>query len=59
MKLHTQNQLYTSTSFSNIKVLKASLGMPYHTHLNLHNQFITLINIKLHAKNKLYNSFSF
>ena len=28
MKLHAQNQFYTSISFSGIKVLKASLGMP-------------------------------
>ena len=42
-----------------ITVLKASLGMPDHTHLNLHYQFITLIDIKLHAQNLIYTSFSF
>ena len=30
MKLHAQNQLYTSISFWDIKVLKASLSMPGH-----------------------------
>ena len=30
MKMHAQNQLYTSISFLDIKVLKASLGMPGH-----------------------------
>ena len=59
MKLHAQNQLYTSISFWDIKDLKASLGMPDHIHLNLHNQFITLTDMKLHAQNQLYNSFSF
>ena len=38
VKLHAQNQLYASISFWDIEVLKASLGMPDHTHLNLHNQ---------------------
>ena len=33
--------------------------MPDHIHLNLHNQFITLTDMKLHAQNQLYNSFSF
>ena len=59
MKLHAQNQLYTSFSFWNIKVLKASLGMPDHTHINLNNQFITLIDMKLYAQNQIYTSFSF
>ena len=40
-------------------VLKASLGMPDHNHVNLHYQFITLIDIKLHAQNLIYTSFSF
>ena len=30
MKLHAQNQLYTSLGFYDIKVLKAFLGMPGH-----------------------------
>ena len=30
MKLHAQNQLYTSISFQDIKVLNDSLGMPGH-----------------------------
>ena len=36
MKLHAQNQLYTSIIFWDITVLKASLGMPDHTHLGLY-----------------------
>ena len=59
MKFHAQNQLYTSISFWDFKALKSSLGIPGyawhgpdHTHLNLHNQFITFINMKLHAPNK-------
>ena len=59
MKLHAQNQLYTSIIFWEITVLKASLGMPDHTHLNLYNQFITLTDMKLHAQNQVYTSFSF
>ena len=58
MKLHAKNQLYTSISFWDIKVLKVSLGMPDSTHLNLHNLFITK-NTKLHPQNQLYTSFSF
>ena len=56
MKLHAQNQLYTLISFWDIKVFKASLGIPDHTHLNLHCQFITLINMKLHAQNQVYTA---
>ena len=59
MKLHAQNQLYTSISFLDIKVFKASLGMPDHTHLNLYDQFITLIDMKLDAQNQLYTCFRF
>ena len=59
MKLHAQNQLYTSISFWDIKVFKASLGMPDHTHLNLYDQFITLIDMKLDAQNQLYTCFRF
>ena len=55
MKLHAQNQLYTSISFWD----KASLGMPDHTYLNLHDQSITLIDTKLHVQNQLYTFFSF
>ena len=33
--------------------------MPDHTYLNLHDQCITLIDMKLHAQNQLCNSFSF
>ena len=54
MKLHVQNQLYTSFSFWDLKVLIASLGMPDHAHLKLHHQFVALIDIYLHAKNQLY-----
>ena len=62
MKLHAQNQLYTSISFWDSKVLKASLGM--HGHVwpqspKLIEQFITSIDMKLHAQNQLYTSFSF
>ena len=62
MKMHAQNQLYTSISFWDIKVLKASLvmpGIPENTHLNLHNLFVTFIDMKMHAQNTLYTSFSF
>ena len=38
---------------------KASLGMPEHTHLNLHDQFRTLMVMKLHTQNQRYTSFSF
>ena len=33
--------------------------MPDHAILNLHDQFMTLIYMKLHAQNQLYTSFSF
>ena len=33
--------------------------MPDHTHLNLNNQCITLIDKKLEAQNPLYTFFSF
>ena len=60
MKLHAQNQLYTSFSFWDLKVLISSLGMPDPTHANLtHHQFAALIIMYLHAKNKLYTSSSF
>ena len=58
MKLHAQNQLYTSISFWDIKTLKTYLGMPDHTHQNLHNQFTTLIDINLHAQNQFYTTFN-
>ena len=51
MKLHAQYQPYTSISFWDIKVLKASFGMLDHTHLNINDQFITLIDMALHAQN--------
>ena len=54
MKLHVQNQLYTSFSFWDLNVLIASLGMPDHAHLKLHHQFVALIDIYLDAKNQLY-----
>ena len=50
MKLHAQNQLSTSINFWDIKVLKASLVMPDHTHLNLHGQLITLIRYEAACK---------
>ena len=59
MKLHAQNQLYTSISFWDIKTLKTYLGMPDHAHLKLHHQFVALTDMYLHTKNQLYNSNSF
>ena len=50
MKLHAQNQLSTSINFWDIKVLKASLVMPDHTHLNLHGQLTTLIRYETACK---------
>ena len=54
MKLHAQNQLYTSISFRDIKVLKASLGMPGHAWPHP-PKFITLIDMKLHAQKQQKN----
>ena len=34
-------------------------SMPGHTHLKLCDQFVALIDIKLHVQNQLYNSISF
>ena len=59
MKLNTQNQLYTSFSFWDLKVLIASLGMPDPTHVKLHHQFVAVIDMYLHGKNQLYTSNSF
>ena len=61
MKLHAQNKLYTSISFSDkvLKTLWACIGMPDHTNQNLHDQFITLTDMKLHAQNQIYTFFSF
>ena len=39
--------------------LWACLSMPDHAHLNLHDQSVTLIDMKLHAQNQLYTSISF
>ena len=53
MKLHAQNQLYTSFSFLDLQVLIASLAcmsMPDHTHLISHHQFVALIDMYLPAK---------
>ena len=50
MKLHAQNQLYTSFSFRDLKVLIASQGMPDSTYVKLHHQFVALIDMYLHAK---------
>ena len=52
------HSIFTGFKIS-ITVLKASLGMPDHTHLNLHEQLITETDMKLHAQNQLYTSFSF
>ena len=58
MKLHAQNQLYTSISFWDLKVLIASLGMSWDT-WPTHVKFAALIDTYLHAKNQLYTSSSF
>ena len=42
-----------------IYVSKDSLGMPDHAHLKLDDQFVALIDMKLHAQNQLYTSISF
>ena len=39
--------------------LWACLSMPDHAHLNLHDQSVTLIDMKLHAQKQLYTSISF
>ena len=39
--------------------LWACLSMYDNTHLNLHNQFETLIDMKLHAQKQLYTSLCF
>ena len=61
MKLHAQNQLYTSVSFRDLKVspLWACLDMPDHTYLKSHHQFVALIDVNLNVKNQLYSSNSF
>ena len=59
LKLHVQNQLDTSFSFWDLKVLIASLGMPDPTHEKLHYQFVALIDMYLHPKNQLYSSNNF
>ena len=46
VKLHAQNQLYTSINFWDIKVLKVSLRMPDHTHFNL--QSTSLLSFTAH-----------
>ena len=45
MKLHEQNELYTSFSFWDLKVLIASLGMPENAQLKPHHQFVALIDM--------------
>ena len=52
---------YNSISFWDkvLKPLWTHLGMPDHTLLNLHEQIITLTNIKLLAQHQLYISFDF
>ena len=41
------------------KPLWASLGMPDHENLKLHDQFVALLDIKLHAENQRHTSISF
>ena len=58
MKLHPQNQLLPPLVFE-ILVLLVSLGMPDHTHLKSHHQFLALIDMYMLAKNQLYAVKSF
>ena len=53
-----QNQLWNLTVFEIYKymfhkLLWACLGMPEHAHLKLWDQFVALIDMKLHAQNQL------
>ena len=41
------------------KPLWVCQGMSDHAHLKLRNQFVALIDLKLHAQNQLYTSISF
>ena len=41
------------------KSLWACLGMPDHCHLTLHDPFVALIDMKLHAQYQLYTCISF
>ena len=59
IKLHAQNQLYTSFCFWDPKVLIVSLGMPEHAQLKSHHQCVALIDVYIQKKNPLYNSDSF
>ena len=59
MKLHAQNQLYTSISFLDLIVFIIFLGMPDPTSVKLHHQFVALIDMDLLAKNQRYTSNSF
>ena len=51
--------LYQHSMIDPKKVLWACLGIPDHIHLNLHDQFITLTDMKLHAQNQFYTTCSF
>ena len=55
MKLHAQNQLYTSLSFRDTS-LWACLGMPDHANLKSYHQFVALLGMYLHGKNQLHTS---
>ena len=59
MKLHAQNQLYTSISFLDLIVFITFLGMPDPTSVKLHHHFVALIDMYLLAKNQRYTSNSF
>ena len=45
---------YNFFSFWDLKGLIAALGIPDHTHLKLHHQFVALIHMYLYTKNQLY-----
>ena len=54
--------LGTPTVFEIYKIQKSlwtCLGMPDYPHLKLHDQFVALIDMKLHTQNQLYTSLSF
>ena len=59
MKLHAQNQLYTSISFLDLIVFITFLGMPDPTSVKLHHHFVAVIDMNLLAKNQRYTSNSF
>ena len=59
IKLQSQNQLYMSFCFWDLKVLIVSLRMPDHTHLKSHHQCVAVIDVYIQTENPLSNSNSF